>query len=267
MLHSEEILDTLNTAIQAGLATLEVYNSSDFEVQLKSDASPLTKADVKSHQVIVQALQKTGLPILSEEGKQIPYQERKLWDSFWLVDPIDGTKEFIKRNGEFTINIALIQGSKPIFGVIYVPVSGDLYWGGSVVQASYKINTQCLITSVYTSLLAEAKKLPMPQNSNVFKVVCSKSFLNPETQDYIDALKQQHPNIEKVSRGSSLKICMVAEGEAQIYPRLGPTMEWDVAAGHAIAIGAQKNIYILNQPEFQLIYNKPDLLNPYFIVK
>ena len=260
-------LTAIQAAIKAGQEILTIYNDpqADFSIERKADNSPLTIADKVSHQVIVSQLEGTGVPILSEEGRDIPYPERRHWDTFWLVDPIDGTKEFIKRNGEFTVNIALIQGDKPIFGVIYVPVKHELYWG-IVGDGAWKTTTVDLPDSL-EQLTEQSEKLPSAdQNNRPYRVVGSRSFMNDETRQFIEQMKAQHPNLDIVSKGSSLKICMVAEGEADIYPRFGPTMEWDTAAGHAIAKAAGKNITLTDQ-RTPLAYNKENLLNPFFIVE
>ncbi len=256
----------IKAAILAGEKILEIYNdpTSDFSVEKKADNSPLTIADKASHHVIEAALIETGIPILSEEGKAIEYDERKHWDTFWCIDPLDGTKEFIKRNGEFTVNIALIKADKPIMGIIYVPVSGTLYLG-STDEGAWKLGEAGSDTNL-EQLKTEGQQLPVPLNTEVFKIVGSRSHMSAETEDYINQLKKEHPQIEIVSKGSSLKICMVAEGSAHQYPRFGPTMEWDTAAGHAIANAAGKKLW-LTDLSGELQYNKENLLNPYFIVK
>nr|WP_319569947.1 3'(2'),5'-bisphosphate nucleotidase CysQ [uncultured Draconibacterium sp.] len=256
----------IKAAILAGEKILEIYNdpTSDFSVEKKADNSPLTIADKASHHVIEAALIETGIPILSEEGKTIEYSERKHWDTFWCIDPLDGTKEFIKRNGEFTVNIALIKADKPIMGIIYVPVSGTLYFG-STDEGAWKLEKTSSHTNL-EQLKTEGQQLPVPLNTEVFKIVGSRSHMSAETEDYINQLKKEHPQIEIVSKGSSLKICMVAEGSAHQYPRFGPTMEWDTAAGHAIANAAGKKLWLTNFTG-ELQYNKENLLNPYFIVK
>ncbi|WP_346863283.1 3'(2'),5'-bisphosphate nucleotidase CysQ [uncultured Draconibacterium sp.] len=261
------MIDTaLIAAIEAGHEILKIYNDpkADFSVEKKADHSPLTIADKASHLVIVSHLEKTGIPILSEEGKTTDYSERKRWETFWLIDPLDGTKEFIKKNGEFTVNIALIKKGKPVMGVIYVPVSGTLYFG-SAKHGAWKLQ-QTPKTITLEQVLAQGKKLPAPMNSNVYKVVGSRSHMSEETITYIKELKSVHSNLEIVSKGSSLKICMVAEGSAHQYPRFGPTMEWDTAAGHAIANAAGKKLWLTDMSG-ELQYNKENLLNPYFIVK
>lgn len=254
----------VKAAVLAGQEILDVYNSDNFEIELKQDNSPLTKADKLSHSIIVEILKHTKLPILSEEGRGIDYPERKKWELFWLVDPIDGTKEFIKRNGEFTVNIALVQNNQSIAGIIYVPVSGDLYVG-AIGHEAYKINTRDLKIN-FSAIQKNGVKLPIENNNINYIIVGSKSFMNDETRIFITQLKTKHPEAEIMSKGSSLKICIVAEGQANIYPRFGPTMEWDTAAGHAIVKAAGKNI-INAFTKDELLYNKKDLLNPFFIVE
>ncbi|SIN79645.1 3'(2'),5'-bisphosphate nucleotidase CysQ [Algoriphagus halophilus] len=235
-------------SVVAGKAILEIYNSADFGVEMKGDNSPLTKADQAAHQVIENFLEKTGLPILSEEGKDIPYEVRKVWDYFWMVDPLDGTKEFIKKNGEFTVNIALIHEGQPILGVVYAPVLGWLYWGNKE-EGAWKQEGS-----------ATAFQLKKRFSSEVKTIVASRSHLSPETQDFID----QYPGVEVISMGSSLKFMLVAEGKAQVYPRFAPTMEWDTAAAHGVILAM--NGHMLQWPNNHIInYNKIDLLNPYFI--
>lgn len=253
----QELIEiAIQAAIEAGEAILEVYETDDFGVETKGDNSPLTKADKAAHQVIVKRLAPLRLPILSEEGEQLGYDERKSWDTFWMVDPLDGTKEFIKRNGEFTVNIALIKGNEPIGGVVYVPVSKVLYWADE--QAAYK----------KVEGIEDAMKLPLSNtlNKENFVVIGSRSHMSAETDAFIKDLDTQGKPVEVLSKGSSLKLCLVAEGSADVYPRLAPTMEWDTAAAHAVVKGTGKNVfqYENNKP---VVYNKPDLLNPWFVVK
>ena len=254
----------IKAAVQAGKEIMPIYNSNDFEIELKQDKSPLTKADKLSHSIISEILKKSGLPILSEEGREIDYSERKKWELFWLVDPIDGTKEFINRNGEFTVNIALVKRNQPIAGVIYVPVSNQLYVG-AVGLGSYKIQTQNSGIT-FSDIQKSGYNLPVENNRKNYVIIGSRSFMNDETKAFISALKKVHPEAQILSKGSSLKICMIAEGKADVYPRFGPTMEWDTAAGHAIVAAAGKNIIITNT-KTELTYNKKELLNPYFIVE
>ena len=264
------ILKAIDAALKAGEQILSIYEdpASDFQVERKADNSPLTIADRKAHQVISKMLADTPYPILSEEGRSIPYKERNQWENLWIVDPLDGTKEFIKRNGEFTVNIAWVSGSVPCMGVIYVPVSRTLYFAEDNTGA-YKL-TDVDYRSAGLSiddLTERADRLPLDQaDTKGFVVVASRSHLSPETSDYIRRLEQTYGDVHIISCGSSLKICSVAEGAADIYPRFAPTMEWDTAAGHAIARAAGKNIYQTDE-KTPLRYNKEDLLNPWFIVK
>lgn len=229
----------------AGQEILKIYNNpaADFFVERKGDNSPLTIADKAAHKIIMQHLEKTGIPVLSEKGKTIPYETRATWKIFWLVDPLDGTKEFIKRNGEFTVNIALVQNGKPVMGVIYVPVKKTLYTGDAEMGA-WKMKDAAQPVTVET-LQKKGEKLPCTTHPEKYVVAGSRSHMNPETEAYYNALKTKYPNMEIISKGSSLKICLVAEGSAHEYPRFGPTMEWDTAAGHAIAKATGKNIWIV----------------------
>jgi 3'(2'), 5'-bisphosphate nucleotidase len=256
----------IQAAIQAGEKILEVYNdpSQDFSVEKKADNSPLTKADKLSHNIIVEALANTQIPVLSEEGKHDDFETRKTWKSFWLIDPLDGTKEFIKRNGEFTVNIALITDGNPVMGVIYVPVSKTLYFG-EVGNGAWKMEFENCSEISTDVVKLKGTKLPINSDGREFTVVGSRSHSNAETAEYIKQLEKTHGNIEILSKGSSLKICMVAEGTADIYPRFGPTMEWDTGAGQAIAVAAGKSVTLADH-KTPLKYNKENLLNPYFIV-
>jgi len=250
----------IEASIFGGKEILQVYKQDNYYIENKSDNSPLTIADKKSHEKICDILKITGIPILSEESKHIDYDVRKNWKKYWLVDPLDGTKEFIKKNGDFTVNIALIEEQKPVLGVIFVPVTNELYFS-VVSEGAYKINVQ----SDFNVNIELAEKLPLKIDKNNYVVVASRSHLNEQTENFINELKKTHENLEIMSRGSSLKICMVAEGRADIYPRFGPTMEWDIAAGHAIAIGANCQFKQTDNLT-DICYNKEDLLNPYFIV-
>ncbi|MBN2175258.1 MAG: 3'(2'),5'-bisphosphate nucleotidase CysQ [Bacteroidales bacterium] len=254
------------SAVHAGKEILKIYNST-FDIEFKDDSSPLTTADKKSNEVLLSYLKKTGIPVLSEEGKSIPFQERKLWKKFWLVDPLDGTREFIKKNGEFTVNIAFIQDNRSIAGVIYIPVKDVLYFG-SEQTGSIKfegISKREIFPDLKT-IIDEGIKLPNISRKSIYTVVGSKSHMNAETKAYIDQLKLKYGNINFLSRGSSLKICMVAEGGADEYPRFAPTMEWDIAAGDAIATYAEASIINANT-NTELTYNSETLVNPSFIVK
>ncbi len=262
------ILKTMEAALAAGKAILEVYQGSvaDFCVEQKADNSPLTLADRRAHETILSRLQETGIPVLSEEGRHLPYEVRARWERLWIVDPLDGTKEFIKRNGEFTVNIALVENGVPVFGIVYVPVKDVLYWGGTA-SGAYKLEhaSVCGIRSL-DDMEDAAWRLPCAKERKAFVVVASRSHLSAETEAYINQKRGMYPEVEIVSVGSSIKICWVAEGLADEYPRFAPTMEWDTAAGHAIARAAGAEVCRADTGE-PLGYNKPDLLNPWFIVK
>ena len=238
-------------ALEAGKEIIKIYESGNFSIEAKSDDSPLTIADKAAHKVIVSYLEQTGIPILSEEGRDIPFEERASWEHFWMVDPLDGTKEFIKKNGEFTVNIALVHNSKAVLGVVYPPVTGELYWavkGDGAFKESDGL----------------VKKLNTTKKSlweSGIKVVASRSHMSIETKKYLNQFK----NAEVVSKGSSLKFLLVASGEADLYPRFAPTMEWDTAAAHAIVSEAGGRI-VLEDEATPLTYNKESLLNPSFIV-
>ncbi len=259
-------MDLLKIAIEASLEAgkniLSVYNSNDFNVELKGDNSPLTLADKQSHLAIIKFLEPTQIPIISEEAKEIPYKDRKDWTTFWMVDPLDGTKEFIKRNGEFTVNIALIENGKPTLGVIYVPVTNTLYFTEN--GNSYKIDS---INDIKDWNNSKKKQLVKKEPTPDVVVVASRSHLSPETVDFISRIEEMPSiySVETISAGSSLKLCMVAEGEADVYPRFAPTMEWDVAAGHAICNGAKVRV-LQTGTDTELKYNKENLLNPWFVV-
>jgi 3'(2'), 5'-bisphosphate nucleotidase len=260
----EEILKmAVHAALEAGKEILKVYESGDFEIDSKSDDSPLTKADRIAHLSILENLKESSIPVLSEEGAQIPYSERMNWEKLWIVDPLDGTKEFIKRNGEFTVNIALIKDQKPVLGVVYAPVLDTLYFG-SEQGGAYKIVDAQKQTGV--ALYANAIRLPEDQGRASFTVVASKSHLSIETQEYINELACQHPHLELISIGSSLKLCLIAEGSADCYPRFAPTMEWDIAAGHAVCKAAGKDVYLVETKQ-SMTYNREELLNSWFIAE
>lgn len=251
MLEQIDIQVIKDIAQKAGDAIMEIY-LKDFDIAYKDDKSPLTEADIKANTIICAELQKRypKIPLMSEENKEICYEDRKDWQYYWCIDPIDGTKEFIKKNDEFTVNIALIHGNTPVAGIVYAPAINEMYWAKKG-EGAFK----------------NGQKLPLHHNHNKEKslrVVASKSHLSEETQAFIDSLETE--SIEQVSKGSSLKLCMVAEGIADIYPRLAPTMEWDTAAADAIVRESGKMTFQFenNAP---LVYNKEKLLNPWFVVR
>ena len=271
------LFTAIRAALQAGAEIMKVYTdpNADFEIEKKADNSPLTIADRKSHAIIAGWLADTPYPILSEEGKKIPTEERQSWKELWVVDPLDGTKEFIKRNGEFTVNIAYVKNGVPEAGVIYIPVKEELFFADTE-KGAYKLsNEDGLLTRINENkepgctlevLIEKAQKLPYPTPHEGFMIVASRSHLNAETEEYIERMKKEHAKVETVSKGSSLKLCLIAEGVADVYPRFAPTMEWDTAAGHAIIRAAGKEVYQANTDK-PLVYNKEDLLNPWFIAK
>ncbi len=245
---------------------MRIYDdpSQDFGVERKADNSPLTLADKAAHNCIVRHLEPTGIPILSEEGAHLPYEERKAWHRLWVVDPLDGTKEFIKKNGEFTVNIALVEDGKPILGVIYVPATGVLYAGSPLPAPPFG---ECFKLVGVRERAVSSVVLPQRgSGEGAFTIVASRSHLSPETEEYIEKMRQEHGEVRLVSSGSSLKICLVAEGSADVYPRFAPTMEWDTAAGDAIARAAGREVVDARTGK-PLTYNKPDLHNPWFIVR
>jgi 3'(2'), 5'-bisphosphate nucleotidase len=251
MLEKINLEEIVNIAKEAGSAIMEIY-SKDFQVEYKDDKSPLTEADTKANEIICKRLKELypDIPIMSEENKQTEYEIRKNWEYYWCIDPIDGTKEFIKKNDEFTINIALVQKNTPVLGVVYAPAIDEMY---SAKQGD--------------GAFLNGQKLPLKTNDNPKEklfVVASKSHLSEETQEFINKLDSKE--IEQVSKGSSLKLCMVAVGIADIYPRLAPTMEWDTAAADAIVRESGKMTYQFENNE-PMVYNKEDLLNPWFVVR
>ena len=259
----EKLELAIKASILAGKEILKVYET-EFDVEQKDDNSPLTLADRKAHECIVGIIASTDLPILSEEGKHMDYNIRKTWEMYWLVDPLDGTKEFIKRNGEFTVNIALMQGNYPVAGVIYVPVKKILYFGLKGV-GSYKIAFENGEDGLnIDSLMSDENEIPGNHNNEIYTIVGSKSHPSQETNDYIEKVKSEKGDVEMISMGSSLKLCLVAEGLAQEYPRFAPTMEWDTAAGQAIIESSGGSVINWESKE-RMSYNKENLLNSWFL--
>lgn len=248
----------LATARRAGDAILKVYGTA-FAVDVKEDASPLTEADRRSNAVILEALEAhyPGIPVISEETRALPYAERSGWERCWLVDPLDGTKEFIKRNGEFTVNIALVERGEPVAGVVFQPVGDRLYWAQRGSGAW---------RSVGGGAPERLSGGPHYATLDAVTVVASRSHLTDEVRDFVAALEAEGKSVEFLSSGSSLKLCLVAEGAAQVYPRLGPTMEWDTGAADAIVRESGKRVLEWESRE-PLRYNKENLLNPWFVVE
>jgi 3'(2'), 5'-bisphosphate nucleotidase len=258
----------LNIAIEASLKAgekiMEVYNSV-IEVEYKDDKSPLTEADKKANDVINSFLIPTKIPIISEENKQTDYSIRKNWDTCWVVDPVDGTKEFIKRNGEFTVNIALVTNGKPVLGVIYVPATKVLYFADVNTKQAFKAELSAHNTAMHSILETANVLQPKQASPNLVRIVGSRSHMNSDTLDFIKSVETKGKKTEIVSKGSSLKFCLIAEGLADIYPRFAPTMEWDTAAGQAICNALDIDV-ISRETNEQLLYNKENLLNPWFLV-
>jgi 3'(2'), 5'-bisphosphate nucleotidase len=241
----------INIAREAGEAIMAVYGRADFGIEFKEDVSPLTHADLAAHNVIVQRLKSLGpeLPVLSEESREVPYETRRKWDRYWLVDPLDGTKEFIKRNDEFTVNIALIEEGQSVLGVVLAPALGLLYHastGGTAFRTGRDGRTEPIRVSDY--------------RTGRLKVAASRSHAGRTLEAFLGKIGDYDP----IPMGSSLKFCLVAEGAAHFYPRFGTTMEWDTAAAHCVVAAAGGSVTDFSGKP--LIYNKPDLTNPEFIV-
>lgn len=252
--YSKELQIALEAAVKAGENIMEVYNSTEsINYEKKADDSPLTIADKKSHNTIIDFLKDTDIDIISEESKSIEYQERKNWEEYWLIDPLDGTKEFIKKNGEFTVNIALIKNNKPHLGVVYCPVKKILYWN-DIDKKVFKREKE--------ETREIKKRKPINENEEGLRVVVSRSHMSEETSEYVNKLTRP----ELISCGSSLKFLYIADNKADIYPRFGPTMEWDTAAAHSILNALEIHVINLDTGR-ELSYNKENLLNPYFIIK
>lgn len=252
---NEFIQALISVSREAGKAILEIYNSEDQGIQQKADTSPLTKADLASNEIICNALKSLtpNIPIISEEDVEIPYSERLKWDYCWIVDPLDGTKEFLKRNGEFTTNIGLVYKHRVIAGVVYLPVTDEMFYAVKG-EGAFKISNQKVFQISSVGYNIEDKGL---------KVVCSRSHLDENTQLFIDSLRE--PIL--INKGSSLKFMTIAEGEAHLYPRMAPTMEWDTCAAQIILEEAGGNVFIEGSDNKTVLYNKENLRNPYFIAK
>jgi 3'(2'), 5'-bisphosphate nucleotidase len=282
--HVTELTALLPHALAAAAAgaeeTLTVYREGNLETESKEDDTPLTRADRNAHAVILERLSASGLPALSEEGHHAAYAERSAWDRFWLVDPLDGTKEFVKRTEEFTVNVALVQAGVPVLGVVVLPALGTVYFG-TAADGAYRLSTAELTRwleaaepsrNALPEAAARIAAEPAPQAATaVCRVVGSRSHMDDTTQAFIDALRKQYADVELVVAGSSAKLCRVADGSAHIYPRFGPTMEWDTAAGDAVVRAAGGHVYearsdgsVTAQP---LRYNKEDLHNPSFVAR
>ncbi|MCG8453857.1 MAG: 3'(2'),5'-bisphosphate nucleotidase CysQ [Spirochaetales bacterium] len=252
---------------QAGQAVMEIYDSQNYTWDKKGDGSPLTEADSQSHTILQEGLDSFEwdgeiLPVLSEEGADIPYEVRRHWQRYWLVDPLDGTKEFISRNGDFTVNVALIEAGEAVLGLVYLPVDDVLYFG-MLGWGAYRLDH----ASHYygDSVFANAHRIhtcTLPVD--VINLVTSRSHRSPRTKTYIESISARHSQVNVLSRGSSIKLCLVAEGSAHAYPRFTPTMEWDIAAAHAICRSAGARVSHWETGE-EMLYNNEDLRNSGFI--
>jgi len=271
---SDWLYTAIRCALAAGEAILDVYDSADMQVEEKADHSPLTLADRRAHDIIKTAIDVFGIPVLSEEGRDIAFAERRQWPRMWIVDPLDGTKEFIKRNGEFTVNIALAEAGIPTLGVIFVPVADSLYFADRD-RGAFRIDG-CRNAGIdddsadaddrMTVLIEKSRRLPLKRDKQrPFTIIGSRSHATPELDAYVDAMRREYGEVDFISAGSALKICRVAEGRADVYPRLGPTMEWDTAAGQAIAEASGARV-LRHDDGRPLAYNKENLLNPWFVV-
>ena len=258
----------VNAAIRAGRAILDIYESPEHaNFDLKKDKTPITTADRRAHEIIKQYLGLIRIPILSEEGRELLYEERRAWDLFWLVDPLDGTVEFLKGNGEFTVNIALMVDNIPALGVIYVPYKQELFFNDPALGAFKRVGVKATENAEwsYADLFEGAIKLPIAENESdrPLRIAISRSHNTPETFEHIDTLRAKYPNLEVVEQGSSYKFCLIAEGSVDYYIRTTKTYEWDTAAGEAIltASGGKTLSYPEGEP---LKYNDEKIENPHF---
>ncbi len=264
------ITNIINAAIKAGAAVMKIYTHPDrYDISLKSDLSPLTEADRVAHTTIKEALGATRIPILSEEGREMGYEERRNWDLFWLVDPLDGTIEYINRTDEFTINIALMSHNRAVCSVVYVPCLDRLYFAshqqGAFLCDRVKPNADSALA--YNEITEMFQRLPLESTSHTKSIVAiSRSHNTPETFEHIEALRQSNPDIEIIEQGSSYKFCMLAEGSVDYYVRTSNTYEWDTAAGDLILdeAGGSTRSLPLDEP---LQYNKEQLDNPWFVCR
>lgn len=254
----------IKAAIEAGSEIMRIYEGGNFQIESKEDNSPITLADKSANNIINEFLKPTGIPIISEENIETDFSERKLWDSCWIVDPLDGTKEFINKNGEFTVNIALVKNNKPVFGVIYIPVSKELYFGDVVEGRSFKM---IFDTNTFEEDLLKYAEAIFPRSvQGTILIAGSRSHINEETREFIEGIKEKYSHqVKVIPKGSSLKFCLIADGTMNIYPRIGTTMEWDTAAGHAICKAVGLRVIDMQTNE-EMVYNKKNLKNNSFVV-
>lgn len=269
MNYNEHLHNAIKAAIRAGERIAEIY-LHPFEVEYKSDATPVTIADKEANTIIEDFLQITNIPVLGEEGEHFHYDKRKYWKQIWIVDPLDGTKEFVNRNGEFTVNIALAEEGEPVIGVIYMPVFKDLYFAAKGF-GSFKLDKHTFIehqSLIYTysleKIISLSKQLPFQSLPKNFTLVASRSHPNHDTKHFIQKRKEEQSGLQLIYTGSSIKMCWIAEGKAHEYPRYGRTMEWDTCAGHCILKYAGGEIISL-EDQLPLRYNKENIENPSFL--
>lgn len=249
----------LDAAIQASAIIIDIYNRG-FDVEVKIDGSPVTQADLASSKCIIEILSKTNIPIIDEESVKEVYEVRKNWEGFWCVDPLDGTKEYVKRNGEFAVNIAYIENSKPVFGIIASPVQKGVIFGGEGLGAYFSEFENINNPDLWT-------KMEAPQKINdPLVLISSRSHYSGISLDFVNSLREKHGDINFLQKGSALKFFDVVFNRADIYPRFTPTMEWDIAAGHAIVNELGGEVLNVNTGK-PLTYNKEDLTNPHFVVR
>lgn len=274
IMSNREILEMLlpamvNAAVRAGAAIMQIHgHKDDYDISLKSDKTPITMADRQAHRVIREALGSTRIPILSEEGREMGYEERRNWELYWLVDPLDGTAEFIEGYNEFTVNIALMENNQCVGAVIYVPYFEKIYLAGSGYGASLKEGVVATADAAWSleQILQGCKSLPLVEQAphDHLRVAVSRLHYTPETEAHIDALRQKYPDLEIVEQGSSYKFCMLAEGTIDYYVRTSRTYEWDTAAGELILSEAGGSTCVMADGS-RLRYNEEDLSNPWFI--
>lgn len=260
----EYLYNAIETAVHAGKIIMDIYENQIVDVERKSDNSPVTIADKTANEYIEAQLASTEIPVLSEEGEHASYHIRKHWKQCWIVDPLDGTKQFIKRNGEFTVNIALVENGTSLLGVIYIPATKSLYFAITEEKKAFKIELEA--HTITENMVKNAVEIFAASESDVVTITSSHSSKNQEVLGLISTLETKGKEVHLIKAGSSLKFCLMAEGKASYYPRCAPTMEWDTAAGHAICNAVGLEVYSLetNKP---LKYNKENLLNPWFLVR
>jgi 3'(2'), 5'-bisphosphate nucleotidase len=264
------LVKAYNAAVRAGAEILDIYNGGEWDVRQKSDSTPITAADRRSHELIKSYLGCTHIPLLSEEGREMDYTERSGWDMFWMVDPLDGTKEFIKRNGEFTVNIALMVDNRPCIGIIYVPYIRRIYHADRVCGRSARkeeVAPDPAAEFDLAQILDGAVPLPLhPAANDPIRIAASRSHNTAQTKEHIVGMKKAHPRAEVIEQGSSYKFCLLAEGTLDYYPRMTDTYEWDTAAGELILELAGGTTRAMEHGG-GLSYNKDSLLNPHFVCR